>query len=246
MRGALDFMARRFAAVVVAIIGIVGLSWTVAAPPALAACHAFTVKVDPTQPTEGGTISVTVSRDGAVNPSQIDVATVDGTAKAGQDYTALKRTVSFTTELSQTFFVPITDDTTVESNETFRVHLSNPGGCQINTRYSIGPDASVTILDDDTAATTTPTSSTTTTLRPRTTTSTASTTTSTTAPPPTSTTASTEPPSPTTTAAGLAAPASKKDDGSGGRRLTTLVVVLALSAVAGALVFWARRRGALS
>ena len=241
-------MARRLAAGVVAILALVGLSWTVALPPAFASCHAFTVKVDPAQPTEGDTVAVTVSRDGAFNPSQIDVTTVDGTARAGQDYTGLNRTVSFTTDLSQTFFVPITDDNSVEGNETFRVHLSNPGGCQINTRYSVGPDAIVTIVDNDTVAATTAPATTAPTRTTTTATATAPTVASTTAPPTTSTTASVEPPHPSVTTATerAAAPAANKDDDSARRRTTTLIVVLVLCGVAAAVFFYARSRGALS
>lgn len=119
--------------------------------PALAGCHNWTVEVSPARVTEGGKVTVTVSRDDNFSPSQIDVSTVDETAKAGRDYTALRRTVSFTSETQQTFSVPTTNDTSDEPDETFRVHLSNPGGCAVNMQYIVGPDARVTIRDNDAA-----------------------------------------------------------------------------------------------
>ena len=248
-------MGRRLgAAVSTLVVGLVGFGWTFAAPAANAACHAFTVKADPAQPTEGGTMTVTVSRDGAVNPSQVDVETVDGTAKAGEDYTALKKTVSFTTDLSQTFPVPTTDDKTVEGNETFKVHLSNPAGCQINTNYSVGPDATVTIIDNDSAAPTTastaaPTTAPVTTVRTATTATTAKTTVTTiaatTTEPPTS---STEPPvSSTTAATELAAhPAPKKGGGSGGAIAAAIVAILVVGGAGGGWFWRSRSRRAAS
>jgi hypothetical protein len=128
---------------------------------AWAACHAFTVSVSPSTVAEGATVTVTVRRDGAVAPSNVDVSTVDETAAAGSDYQALQRTVSFTTDVQQTFTVPVTNDATAEPAETFRLHLSNPGGCSINTNFSLGSDARVTVAASDTPppATTPPTTS---------------------------------------------------------------------------------------
>lgn len=120
---------------------------------AVAACHAFEVTVEPASVAEGTVVQVTVSRDGAVGASQIDVETVDGTARGGADYTAVsRRTISFTNETSQTFPVQTTDDSEREPAESFRVHLSNPGGCTVNPNFSVGPDATVTIAANDDAA----------------------------------------------------------------------------------------------
>jgi hypothetical protein len=120
------------------------------APTALAACHHFTVAASPNPVAEGQTLTVAVSRDGAVNASHVDVSTVDETAKAGQDYVALHRTVSFTNETKQSFSVSILDDKlTAEPSQTFKLHLSNPGGCAINPNYVLDPDVRVTIAEND-------------------------------------------------------------------------------------------------
>jgi hypothetical protein len=129
--------------------------------PAVAACHSFTVEVSPATVREGGEVNVTVRRDAAVDPSQIDVSTVDGTARARRDYTPLRRTVSFTTETEQTFTISTRDDTSDERGERFRVHLSNPGGCAANPSFVVGPDAQVMIRDNDTAPPPSPTPETT-------------------------------------------------------------------------------------
>jgi hypothetical protein len=139
----------RFALIGLACAAIVAALTVVVAPPAQAACHHFSVKATPATVPEGATVNVTVSRDGAVGPSNIDVSTVDGTAKAGSDYTALRQTVKFTTETSQTFEVKTIDDNQQEPAETFRVHLANPGGCTVNPNFVVDPDAVVTIDDND-------------------------------------------------------------------------------------------------
>lgn len=119
---------------------------------ASAACHAFSVTVNPDTVTEGGEVTVTVSRDGDVAPSNVDVSTIDETARAGQDYTAMSRTVNFASGTSQSFPLATTDNGASEPNETFRVHLSNPGGCSVNTNFQLGPDVQVTIRDNDAAS----------------------------------------------------------------------------------------------
>lgn len=125
--------------------------------PALAACHSFTVEVDPGGVIEGRRVTVTVRRDAAVAPSQIDVSTVDGTAVAGDDYRGLNRTVSFTSETEQTLTVRTIDDDLEEPRERLRVHLSNPDGCAPNPNFAVGPDPRVTIRDNDAAPEPSPT-----------------------------------------------------------------------------------------
>jgi hypothetical protein len=145
-----------------------------AAPPALATCHQFTVSGSPNPVNEGQTVTVTVTRDGNVGPSNIDVSTIDETAKAGDDYTKLSKTVSFSTDLSQTASVPIASHNTPEGERTFRVHLSNPGGCTINTAYEVGSDVRVSIRANGiTTTTTSTTAGSSTTARPSTTTTSA-------------------------------------------------------------------------
>ncbi len=116
---------------------------------AQAACHAFTVSAAPANPSEGGRVTVTVSRDGAVNPSSVRVSTIDETARAPSDYTRLNQDVQFDAQTSRTFTVSIHNDATPEGPETFKLHLSNPDGCQANTNYSLGPDVRVTIGAND-------------------------------------------------------------------------------------------------
>lgn len=92
-------------------------------------------------------IVVTVRRSGngaaAVN---VDYATSNGTATAG-DYTPQSGRLSFgVNEFSKTFTIPIRPDTLVEDDETLVVTLSNPGG-----GAELGPQrtATITLLNDD-------------------------------------------------------------------------------------------------
>ncbi|MFY9823285.1 MAG: Calx-beta domain-containing protein [Thermoanaerobaculia bacterium] len=78
-----------------------------------------------------GQAVITVERsggeDGAVT---VHYATSDGTATAGQDYTAASGTLSWAAgdETPKTFAVPVTDDTTAEGVETIHLTLSSPTG----------------------------------------------------------------------------------------------------------------------
>ncbi|QEH31554.1 Calx-beta domain protein [Aquisphaera giovannonii] len=100
----------------------------------------------------GGTATITVTRSGgAASGVTVHYATSDGTAKAGQDYTAASGTLTFAAnETTKTFAVPITDDSLVEGNETVNLTLSSAsGGATLGT-----PSAAVlTIVDDDVAGT---------------------------------------------------------------------------------------------
>lgn len=131
-------------------------------PVVLAACHHFSVAASPNPVSEGAALTVTVSRDGAVASSSVQISTVDETAKANQDYMPLSRTVSFTNETQQTFMVSILDDNqSNEPTQTFRLHLSNPGGCAVNPNYVVDPDVRVTITEDGDQVTPAPPSATT-------------------------------------------------------------------------------------
>lgn len=134
-------------AVVASLAGAIALSER----PALAACHSFTVQVEPPALREGDRVTVTVRRDAAIAPSQIDVSTADATATAGEDYEGVDRTVAFTDETQLTFEISTTDDDVDEPAETFRVRLSNPRGCSVNPSFVVGPPARVTLRDDDAA-----------------------------------------------------------------------------------------------
>ncbi len=77
------------------------------------------------------TSTLTVSEGTAV-PLIASYATGGGSATAGADYTAMSGTVLLTSG-SQTFNVPIIDDTASEPDETFDVVLSGPGIAQTAT-----------------------------------------------------------------------------------------------------------------
>lgn len=249
---------RRISKLVVATMVVVGAvaAWQ---QPAFAACHAFTVSVNPASVAEGGTVTVTVERDAGVNPSSIVVSSVDETARAGSDYPAVQRTISFTNETQQTFTVAVTNDAAPEAAESFRLRLSNPGGCPINTNFVIGPDARVTVPANDapppttsppsTAPPTTPVAPTTT--RQATTTTTAASDTTTTGP--SSTTSNTVVGSTTTAEDGtttsttdddeVALAASEDDDG-GGSSGAAFAAIAAVLVLAGAGFLLRRRRSA--
>ena len=69
----------------------------------------------------------------------VDYATADGTADAGDDYTAKSGTLSFSAgETSKTISIAIKDDTLNESDETFTVTLSNASGAELETASATG------------------------------------------------------------------------------------------------------------
>ena len=70
--------------------------------------------------------AVTLSRP-ASGTVTVDYATSDGTAAAGEDYTATSGTLTFANgESSKTISVPLLDDAVDEGEETFTLTLSNP------------------------------------------------------------------------------------------------------------------------
>jgi len=96
-----------------------------------------------------GTLTFTVNRTGTTNNAvSVDFSTTNVTASSATDYSATNGTLSFAPgEISKTFTTDITDDDTQETNETFRVVLSNPTDAHI----TIGTNT-VTIADDDVSA----------------------------------------------------------------------------------------------
>ena len=84
----------------------------------------------------------------ATEPVTVDYATTDGTATAGEDYTAANGTLTFPAgSTAQTFTVPITEDSTVEADETVNLTLSNPNG---GGAFLGSPsEAVLTIVDND-------------------------------------------------------------------------------------------------
>lgn len=93
-------------------------------------------------------VLLTVTRTGGTNNTlSVDyVTTTNGTATAGADYTAVTNTLTFVSgQASKTISIPLSNDSSVEGNETFEVALSNPVGAVLGTIT----EATVTILDND-------------------------------------------------------------------------------------------------
>jgi len=89
--------------------------------------------------------TVTKTGNTALN-AQVDYATVDGTATAPSDYTAIAPT-TFTFlpgETTKQVTVLVKGDTNVESNETFTIHLSNAVNATISDADGTGPLSTTT------------------------------------------------------------------------------------------------------
>ena len=81
----------------------------------------------------------------AATPITVDYATLDGTATAGSDYTAVSGTASFAVgQTTVGVAVPMLGDTSVEADETLQLVLSNAAGAPIS--FGVGQG---TILNDD-------------------------------------------------------------------------------------------------
>lgn len=131
---------------------VVGLA-CFAPMPATAACHNAVFVGDPYSRSEGGgQVTITVSNQAGQPPGgTVDYRTVEGTAKAGSDYTTRSGTLTFAAgEEEKSFNVPIASDSSDEPNETFTVELSNPTGCFATG--NLDSPATVTIQDDDNPA----------------------------------------------------------------------------------------------
>jgi len=86
----------------------------------------------------------------AASPVSFSIATANGSATSGTDYTALSLANQSIPagQLYKSFSVTIAGDTTAESNETFTVNLSNPVGAAIGRGQALG-----TIVNDDIVST---------------------------------------------------------------------------------------------
>ena len=98
---------------------------------------------------DGASMAFEVSLDRAFTTAEhrvtVDYATADGTAKAGEDYTATSGTLTFAAgERTKTVRVPILDDAIDEGEETFKLRLSNARGARIGDGEATG-----TISNDD-------------------------------------------------------------------------------------------------
>jgi hypothetical protein len=223
-----------------AVLALAILSITLGvAIPAEAACHAFSVSVEPSSVNEGGAVTVTVTRDGAAAPSDVRVSTIAESARSPGDYTKLDEQVEFTSETSKSLQISTRNDAVPEGPETFRVHLSDPGGCAPNTNYTLGNDVRVTIrASDPTPFPTAPPPLRT--ARPAVTTPPAAPATPSPSPSPTASAVETTTPSPSFSPAfGL-----PEEETGGGLPLWPLfgLVLGALAAAGGAWLLWYRRR----
>jgi Leucine-rich repeat (LRR) protein len=95
-----------------------------------------------------GTIDITVTRVGGSDGKiSVKCKSSDGSATAGEDYTAVSKTLNWgdgDTD-DKTFTVPIINDTAFEDNENFNLTLENATG-----GATVGEPATVTITDNDT------------------------------------------------------------------------------------------------
>jgi hypothetical protein len=94
---------------------------------------------------------ITVTRlRGAASGVSVNYATSDGTATAGSDYAATSGTLNFAAgDLSESFLVPILDDSSGEGAEVLQVAISSPvGGAILGTRKT----ADLKIVDDESSS----------------------------------------------------------------------------------------------
>ena len=89
---------------------------------------------------DDNSVDFTVTLDEAATDTvTVDYATPDGTADAGDDYTAKSGTLSFSAgTTSKTISVSIADDIENETDETFTVRLSNASGADLGTSTATG------------------------------------------------------------------------------------------------------------
>lgn len=104
----------------------------------------------------GSTLTILVTRSGGTYGTVgVSYGTSNGTAAAGSDYTAISGTLSWAhgDGVAKAITIPILNDTTVESAETFIVALSAPTG---DATLGSPSSATVTINDEDTNQPTVP------------------------------------------------------------------------------------------
>lgn len=127
------------------------VAWLVLlAPMAQAACHiAGFVESEVEGAESTGVVSLVVELQGGAGScaGTVDVATVDGTATAGDDYESVTQTLTFeqNDDRVETVDVPILADDAADGGETFTVELSGPTG----DISGAGEPATVTITDGD-------------------------------------------------------------------------------------------------
>lgn len=98
---------------------------------------------------ENGAASITVNRVGGDNGQvQVDYDIVGGTAIAGTDYTNVSGTLTFADgDVTESFIIPLTNDSTPERNKTINIQLSNAtNGALLDALLQA---AVITLKDDD-------------------------------------------------------------------------------------------------
>ena len=107
--------------------------------------------IDDVTKAEGNTgttsFTFTVTKTGATEVNAtVDYATVDGTATSPSDFTAIATTglTFLPNETTKQITVFVNGDTTVEPDETFTVHLSNPSAATITDADGLGPSSMTT------------------------------------------------------------------------------------------------------
>ena len=140
--------AKSIAVVVTAEDGVARKTYTVTATRALAVVGFASASHSVTE--SDGSQSITLSLDIApalLADSKVSIASADGTALAGSDYTALSREVALTRgATSANVTVQILGDDLNESSETFTLALAAISGAPYRLSTSI---LTVTITDDD-------------------------------------------------------------------------------------------------
>jgi len=130
----------------IVVLLLAGILVVAPAPGALAACHRFDLEVSEDSPDEGGSVTVTVSRDGAADDSGVRVGAINGTARAGSDFTDFDQQVNFTGDATErSFVISIVSDGTAEPAETFTLRLTQPTGCSVNPNFDLADPVAVRI-----------------------------------------------------------------------------------------------------
>ncbi len=128
---------------------ITAANQTVVTPPTISIANATVTEGNSGTANLAFTVALSKAFDKTVT---VNYATANGTATAGQDYTAASGTVTFAPGvLSQQVTVAVTGDTAVESDETLTVTLSGPTNATLATAAATG-----TIVNNDTAVVVTP------------------------------------------------------------------------------------------
>ncbi|MEG4995997.1 choice-of-anchor Y domain-containing protein, partial [Microcoleus sp. B4-D1] len=97
--------------------------------------------------------TITVTRTDANVAAAVSYSTSNGTANAGSDYNQKSGTLNFGIgETTQTFTIPIVDDSEIEENETVNLTLNNP-----TNKADLGAISSAVLTIVDTTPTPTPT-----------------------------------------------------------------------------------------